>query len=41
MSEMITIKVSREVHDKLERLGGKGDTFDEIVRRLLAGSLGK
>lgn len=30
-----TVKVSEEVHSRLENRGRKGETFNEIIRRLL------
>lgn len=30
-----TIPVSPEVRDRLRRLGGKGETYDAVLRRLL------
>jgi len=30
-----TIQISKETRDKLKELGKKGDTYDEIVKRLL------
>lgn len=38
MSDSQTIRVSRQVHSELEKLGGKADTFDGIIRKLLAGA---
>lgn len=32
---MTTIQVSRETQGRLSKLGGKGDTYDEIIKRLL------
>lgn len=30
-----TIRIKRETKKKLEKLGNKGDTFDEIINRLI------
>lgn len=30
-----TLKISEETHGRLKRLGRKGETFDDIIRRLL------
>ena len=30
-----TIQLSRETRDQLKELGKKGETYDEIIRRLL------
>ena len=30
-----TLKISEETHKRLKRLGRKGETFDDIIRRLL------
>jgi len=35
MKDRTTIAVTREVVDKLKRLGKKGETYDHIVRQLL------
>jgi len=35
MSEMTTIPVAVETRERLKQLGKKGDTYDEIIRRLL------
>jgi len=31
------IRISKEVRDKLKVIGKKGETYDEIIRRLLEG----
>jgi hypothetical protein len=36
MSETTTIPLSKETRDLLKRFGRKGETYDELVRRLLA-----
>ena len=36
MSGKTNIQVSRETKDYLTKLGRKGDTYDDIIRRLLA-----
>lgn len=36
MSETINIAVERSTHSKLSKLGAKDETFDTIIRRLLA-----
>ena len=33
--EMVVIKVSRETRERLKALGRKGETYDDIIRRLL------
>lgn len=33
--DITTIQVSRETRDALVKLGGKGDTYDDIIRRLI------
>ncbi|KXA91427.1 hypothetical protein AKJ57_01305 [candidate division MSBL1 archaeon SCGC-AAA259A05] len=30
-----TLKISEEIHERLKRLGRKGETFDDIISRLL------
>lgn len=30
-----TIQVSRETREKLKKIGGKGQTYDEIIEKLL------
>ena len=30
-----TLKISEETHERLKRLGRKGETFDDIIRSLL------
>lgn len=30
-----TVKVSREIHERLTRLGAKGETYNNIIERLL------
>lgn len=30
-----TLKISEETHGRLKRLGRKGETFDDIIKRLL------
>ena len=34
-TQLKTLKISKEVHEDLSKLGGKGDSFDFIIRRLL------
>jgi hypothetical protein len=36
MGETTTIPLSKETRDLLKRFGRKGETYDELVRRLLA-----
>lgn len=36
MDSKTNIQVSRETRDYLLKLGRKGDTYDDIIRRLLA-----
>ena len=33
-----TIKISKTLHDELAKLGSKGDTFQEIIQRLVKGA---
>lgn len=36
MSEdLTTIAISKDTHDKLMKKGNKGETFDDIVKKLL------
>lgn len=35
MSDRTTIPLSRETRDLLKELGKKGETWDELVRRLI------
>jgi len=35
-SQLKTMKISPELHKDLSELGGKGDTFEFIIRRLVA-----
>jgi hypothetical protein len=35
MSDTTTIPLSKETRDLLKRFGRKGETYDELVRRLL------
>jgi len=37
-SQSKTIRVSRQLYDKLESLGTKRDTFESIIGRLLVGA---
>jgi len=32
-----TIKISEEVHEMLMGIGSKGESFDQIIRRLVEG----
>jgi len=32
---MKTIKVTNDTHEKLQDLGKKGDTFNDIIKRLI------
>ena len=32
---LTTMKISRKTLDRLKLLGGKGDTYEDIVKRLL------
>ncbi|MHA2321727.1 MAG: DUF7557 family protein [Candidatus Thorarchaeota archaeon] len=36
LSDTTTIPLSKETRDLLKRFGRKGETYDELVRRLLA-----
>lgn len=36
MSETTTIPLSKETRDLLKKYGNKGETYDELIRRLLA-----
>ena len=33
--EITTIQISKEIRDQLKELGKKGETYDEIIRKLL------
>jgi len=33
--DVTTIQVSRETRDQLKELGKKGETYDEIIKKLL------
>ena len=35
MSEITTIPVSKAIRDRLRSFGSKGETYDEILRRLM------
>jgi len=35
MGEKTTIQVSKKLRDKLKELGKKGETYEEIIRRLV------
>ena len=35
MSGMTTIPIKKETRDMLKELGKKGETYDEIIRRLI------
>ncbi|MFQ6136990.1 MAG: hypothetical protein ACE5PM_07405 [Candidatus Hydrothermarchaeales archaeon] len=35
MGELTTIPVHKETRDKLKNFGAKGDTYDDILRRLM------
>jgi hypothetical protein len=35
MEEAVIIKVKRETREMLKSLGKKGETYDEIIRRLV------
>lgn len=35
MAKKKTLKISEETHERLKSLGNKGETFDDIIRRLL------
>jgi predicted CopG family antitoxin len=34
-SDLTTIQISKETREKLAEMGKKGDTYDEIIQRLL------
>jgi len=36
LKEMATIKIEKHVRDKLKRLGRKGESYSEIIERLIA-----
>ena len=38
MSEYTTIRIDRELHEQLKALGGKGESYSEIIRRLIQAS---
>ena len=33
----VPIKISKEAHDLLMKIGKKGESFDEIIKRLVKG----
>lgn len=35
-NEATTIRLSQETKDRLDKLGNKGDTYEDIVKRLIA-----
>ena len=35
MKDMTTIPIKKETRDMLKELGKKGETYDEIIRRLI------
>jgi hypothetical protein len=35
-SEQTTIRISKDTHDKLTQLGKFGETYDDILRRVLS-----
>ena len=35
MKDMTTIPIKKETRDMLKEMGKKGETYDEIIRRLL------
>ncbi len=35
MGEITTIQVDKELRDILKRMGRKGDTYNDIIRRLI------
>jgi len=35
MAEITTIQLSKETRDQLKELGKKGETYDDIIRRLM------
>jgi len=35
MDEITTIQVDKELRDILKRMGRKGDTYNDIIRRLI------
>ncbi|MBI2507487.1 hypothetical protein HYV89_00880 [Candidatus Woesearchaeota archaeon] len=37
MSELKTIKIRVEIHSKLMKLGKKGESFSDIIDRLIEG----
>lgn len=38
--ELTTIQLSKETRDELKNLGKKGETYDEIVKKLLKSAKG-
>jgi len=34
--DITTIQITREVRDQLRQLGKMGDTYDEVIRRLIS-----
>jgi hypothetical protein len=41
MSDATTVKISKQLRNELARLGGKDDTFETIIKRLLEGAEAK
>jgi hypothetical protein len=37
MSDTTTVKITKDLRDRLAKLGAKDDTFETIIRRLLEG----
>ena len=35
MSDLTTIPLTKETRDMLKRIGRKGETYDELIRRLI------
>ncbi|HDN51109.1 MAG TPA: hypothetical protein ENG06_04970 [Thermoplasmatales archaeon] len=35
MGNTTTIQVDKEIRDTLKKMGGKGDTYSDIIRRLI------
>jgi len=39
-AQLTTIQITHETRDKLRALGAKGDTYEDVIKRLLNGKKG-
>ncbi len=39
MSDKTTIQISKDLRSELEKLGQKGETYEEIIRKLIKSNL--